>query len=214
MRPILTLFLMLAAAPASAHHPLAGRPMESFGDGLLSGIGHPILGFDHLLFVLVMGVAARQARIPSRGALSYVAAMLIGCVLSAEGAALPLRELLIAVSLLTVGGLLASARRVEPGSLMLIFAAFGLFHGAAFGDTIAGQEGGAALPVLTGYLIGLALLQTGLAYLAGLSAMRLLYSGRITATGLRLTGAVAAGAGLVFALEWVEPPLLAFLTSG
>ena len=30
---------------AFAHHPMSGLPMETFTHGLLSGIGHPILGF-------------------------------------------------------------------------------------------------------------------------------------------------------------------------
>ncbi|MGB0926172.1 MAG: HupE/UreJ family protein, partial [Pikeienuella sp.] len=48
----------MAATPALAHHPLGGMPMETFAHGVLSGIGHPLLGFDHLFFVLAVGVAA------------------------------------------------------------------------------------------------------------------------------------------------------------
>jgi len=50
--------LLVTTAPALAHHPLAGQPMETFSQGLLSGIGHPLLGFDHLFFVIAVGVAA------------------------------------------------------------------------------------------------------------------------------------------------------------
>ena len=28
--------------PALAHHPLAGQPMTTFTEGMLSGIGHPV----------------------------------------------------------------------------------------------------------------------------------------------------------------------------
>ena len=50
--------IVLSASPAYAHHPLGGMPMETFTHGLLSGIGHPILGFDHLFFVVIVGIAA------------------------------------------------------------------------------------------------------------------------------------------------------------
>ena len=47
-----------SATPALAHHPLGGLPMETFTQGVLSGIGHPLLGFDHLFFVIAVGIAA------------------------------------------------------------------------------------------------------------------------------------------------------------
>lgn len=49
---------LCAGGPAFAHHPLNGAPMTTFADGLLSGVGHPVLGFDHLFFVIAVGVAA------------------------------------------------------------------------------------------------------------------------------------------------------------
>ena len=39
-----------------AHHPLNGVMMENFNDGFLSGIGHPILGLDHLTFIIGIGL--------------------------------------------------------------------------------------------------------------------------------------------------------------
>ena len=57
-KPILTAAAVMAATPAMAHHPLGGLPMETLSHGLLSGIGHPVLGFDHLFFVAIFGIAA------------------------------------------------------------------------------------------------------------------------------------------------------------
>ena len=54
-RILATAALALTATPALAHHPLAGAPMETFTHGMLSGIGHPILGFDHLFFIIAVG---------------------------------------------------------------------------------------------------------------------------------------------------------------
>jgi len=48
----ITFLAALDAAPAFAHHPLAGMSLQTFAHGILSGVGHPLLGFDHLFFVM------------------------------------------------------------------------------------------------------------------------------------------------------------------
>ena len=55
---VTALLVLMVAVPAYAHHPMGGVTPSSFGEGLLSGIGHPIIGLDHLAFVLGIGVAA------------------------------------------------------------------------------------------------------------------------------------------------------------
>jgi len=58
MNKLIAVMFASFAVPVMAHHPLNGMPMETFSHGVLSGIGHPILGFDHLFFILIVGVAA------------------------------------------------------------------------------------------------------------------------------------------------------------
>ncbi|MCP4331812.1 MAG: hypothetical protein GY785_04090 [Gammaproteobacteria bacterium] len=59
MQKIIVLMLLsLLAGPALAHHLLAGMPVTTFAHGLMSGFGHPILGFDHLFFVTSVGIIA------------------------------------------------------------------------------------------------------------------------------------------------------------
>ena len=70
IRPALATLCLMVATPALAHHPLGGLPMETFRHGVLSGLGHPVLGFDHLFFVLAAGLAAGLAGIATRGVLS------------------------------------------------------------------------------------------------------------------------------------------------
>ncbi|MFM1901805.1 MAG: hypothetical protein RLZZ216_2381, partial [Cyanobacteriota bacterium] len=51
------LLLWSLAAPALAHHPFGmaeGSQLNAW-QGLVSGIGHPLLGPDHLLFLLAIG---------------------------------------------------------------------------------------------------------------------------------------------------------------
>ena len=202
----------LAATPALAHHPLDGMPMETFAHGLLSGLGHPVLGFDHLLFVVGAGVAAALAGVRMSGPAAYVAAMLAGCALMAAGVGLPAKEVVIALSLLAVGGLVASGRTAGAPATLALLAAFGAFHGSAFGDSIAAQEGGAGGAVLAGYLIGLGALQYAIALAAGFAVTRI--AGAATAPNARVAGALVAGAGLLLTLEAAEGPALAALGLG
>ena len=119
--------------PALAHHPLEGAPMETLAQGLLSGVGHPILGFDHLFFVAAMGIAALFTAARLAGPVAYVLAMVLGCGAAYAGLALPAVEIVITASLLTVGGLLASGRTLSTtGHHGPLSQGSALFHGAAF----------------------------------------------------------------------------------
>lgn len=48
----------LLAEPALAHHVMGGRMPATFGDGLLSGLGHPVIGLDHFAAVVAVGCIA------------------------------------------------------------------------------------------------------------------------------------------------------------
>lgn len=196
--------LAIFATPALAHHPLGGKPMETFAHGLLSGIGHPLLGFDHLFFVVAVGVAALYTGFSRLAPAAYIAAMLAGCLMTSLGMDLPYKEAAIALSLVAVGGALLSGRGLGIMSAMMLFAGFGLFHGSAFGDAIAAQEAGVGLPVLIGYLIGLGALQYAIALGAGFAAKGLFKATEASAVEARLAGALVAGAGLYLALEQLE----------
>ena len=200
------------ATPAVAHHPLAGQPMETFSHGLLSGVGHPVLGFDHLFFVIAMGIAAlfTAHRLAAPGA--YIAAMLAGCGLMYAGVAMPMQEAVIVLSLLVLGGVVLSGRALGAGVAVALFAGFGLFHGAAFGGSIAAQEGGVGSGVLVGYLIGLGVIQYAIAIAAGWVAEKVLGATEAGAINARLVGAMIAGVGVFLSLEMVEGPLLALIS--
>ena len=194
----------MSAVPAFAHHPLAGAPMETLTDGILSGLGHPLLGFDHLFFVLAIGVAALYTGRAKLATAAYVGAMLMGCLLMSFGLGLPVKEFVIGISLLVVGSLILSGRALGLAPAVGLFAVFGLFHGSAFGDTIAAQEAGAGVTVLVGYLSGLGLLQYGLALLAGFVVHNLLQATEARHIHVRLAGAVVAGVGMFLTLENIE----------
>lgn len=202
--PVLAAATAMVGGPAFAHHPLAGAAMETFSHGLLSGIGHPLLGFDHLFFVIAVGIAALFTGKRFAAPAAYIAAMLIGCALMAAGIGLPAKEAMIGLSLLVVGGIVLSGRALSLVPAVALFAAFGLFHGSAFGDTMAAQEAGYGAQVLVGYLIGLGAVQYAIAVGAGWAAQSLFKVTQSTAIEARLGGAIVAGIGTFLTLETIE----------
>jgi len=190
--------------PALAHHPLGGMPMETFAHGLLSGIGHPVLGFDHLFFVVVVGIAALYTGRKLMAPAAYIVAMLAGCLMMSLGVGLPAKEIVIGLSLLALGAVVLSGRALSLIPALAIFAAFGLFHGSAFGDSLAGQEAGIGGAVLVGYLIGLGVVQYAIAVAAGWVVATVLKATEAKAVEARIAGAVVAGVGLFLTMENVE----------
>lgn len=213
-RLLATGLLMASALPAAAHHPLGGMPMETLAHGLLSGVGHPVLGFDHLFFVALVGVAALFTGRALLAPAFYIIGMLAGTTLAMAGLGLPLAEMFIVASLIGLGYLVASGRALTLTSAGLIFAGFGLFHGTAFAGAILGQEGGAHAAVIAGYLVGLGAVQYLISIAAGQVLSRLWDAGKASAMAPRLAGAVTAGVGLFLALEMVESATFAALGLG
>ncbi|MDN3519541.1 HupE/UreJ family protein [Aquisalimonas lutea] len=207
-----TALVALGVAPAAlAHHPLGGMEMTTFMHGMLSGVGHPLLGFDHLFFILLVGVAAAFTGRPYTAPAGYIGAMLAGCVLMTFGVALPGIEAVIALSLLVLGYLVLSGRALSFGAALGLFALAGLFHGAAFGGAMASAEAGSTVQVLVGYLLGLGLLQYSMAVLAGWMTRNVWQARDATAIQPRLAGAAVAGMGLFLSLEVVEGMLFSVL---
>ena len=48
--------LIIGIEPAHAHHPMGGATPANFSQGFLSGLAHPIIGLDHLVFVIAIGL--------------------------------------------------------------------------------------------------------------------------------------------------------------
>jgi urease accessory protein len=195
-RIFITTFAALAASPAFAHHPLGGETPATLTDGLLSGIGHPILGLDHLAFIIAVGVAAMLVGRPLLAPLAYIATMLVGVALHVMAIDVPMAEFAIALSLLVIGVMIASGKTFSTAAWLSVFAVAGLFHGFAFGESIYGAE---ATP-LVAYLAGLGLTQWAIAVGAGFAASAL--AGAANAlTPARLAGAAVLGMGLMMVGE-------------
>ncbi|MCA3359938.1 MAG: HupE/UreJ family protein [Roseomonas sp.] len=192
-RQFFALSLMtLLPLPAAAHHPMDGAMPQTLWQGFASGIGHPVIGLDHLAFLLAAGVLA--AALPRnqafRAIAGFLAAGMVGLALHMAGIGLGMTEALVAASVLLAGLALLIVKRVSARALLLGFALAGLFHGHAFAEAVIGAE---ATPIIA-YLAGLAVIQGGL--MLGATALAREAS---RARWLRpVMGATASFAGLGF----------------
>ena len=184
---------LLSAAPASAHHlmELFHQDQPTVLAGLLSGLGHPLLGPDHLLFLLSLGLVGLQRS--SRWIVGLLAVGLLGSAIGLILPALPGAEVLVALTLVVVG--LVITGRLSERLLVPCFA----LHGYVLSASVIGWE-----PSPIGaYLVGLLLSQSALLILslAGLRrlAVRLEPSTRKLLAGVLIGAGAAFGWGLLVA---------------
>jgi urease accessory protein len=188
-----SLLAIVAATPASAHHVMGGRTPATFPEGFLSGLGHPIIGPEHLAFLVAAGIIVGAAGLNLALPVLYVAAMAIGVALHVSGMSIPGAELLVALSVLLAGTLIVLMRPLPVLAWAPLFAVAGLLHGYAFGESIYGAE----RTPLAAYLLGLVLIQSALTIGIALFARRLhARSTRIAGGAIAVLG-IAALAGLV-----------------
>jgi urease accessory protein len=194
---VIQFFLMTASA--SAHHVMGGKIPTTFAEGFLSGLGHPVIGPDHLAFLLAIGVAVGVGGLNLVLPLLFVVASAIGVTLHVNGVNLPGAEIVVAVSVLFAGFLIARGRALPVSLWAILFAAAGLFHGYAFGESIFGAE----RSPLHAYLLGLIIVQSALTVGTALFARR--KAGGVSAIAPRLAGAVIIGVGLATLIAQLIP---------
>ncbi|WP_439560892.1 HupE/UreJ family protein [Roseinatronobacter sp.] len=194
---------LLLASPAVAHHPLGGEAPQTVFHGLISGLAHPVIGLDHLAFVVLVGLAAALAGRSLAGPFAFIAATLAGTAVHLAGVMLPLAELVITASVVGLGAALVMGRQVAGPVALAGFAVAGLFHGWAYGEAVIGST---PMPVFA-YLLGFGVVQFAIAAGVALLAGRMLQQGQ-GALQARLAAAVCMGVGLAFMFETVEHMIL------
>jgi urease accessory protein len=122
--------LLIFLFPALAHAHSVGH-----GGGFVSGLGHPVLGFDHLLAMVSVGILSAQmgGRAIWAVPLTFVGMMLVGGILGMQGVPLFSVELGISFSVFALGIALAAEKKLPALLAMLFVGFFALFHGHAHG---------------------------------------------------------------------------------
>jgi urease accessory protein len=190
--------LFFAAEPALAHHVMGGRMPATFGEGFLSGLGHPVIGLDHFAAVVAVGCLAAAHRAGFSLALGFVAAMMLGVAAHLGGTTVPGAELLVALTVIGLGFAVVRDPQLPVVAAVALFIAAGLVHGYALGESIYGAE----RSPLAAYLVGLAIIQAAVA-LAAMHVTRVL--ARRGTISVRLIGAGVAGIGLAFLAQQMVP---------
>ena len=180
---LISLALLLAPSLAFAH---PGHETS----GLLAGLSHPLLGLDHLLAMLAVGLWAAQQQGAARWALplTFVGSLMLGGLLGLNGLAFAGVENAIAASLLALGLLVAVAVRLPLALAMGLTALFALNHGLAHGMEVPAL--GSAWAYVAGFCLATLALHT-----AGYTAFKALPT-RLAATLARVAGSAFAGTGL------------------
>jgi urease accessory protein len=171
-----------------------------YNAGIYSGFLHPILGFEHLLAMVTVGLLSAQMggralwTVPA----TFVAVMAVGGILGILGFPLPFVNYGIALSVVALGIALFSPKKLPVWLTMVFVGLFALFHGHAHG---------AELPALSesfidvaAYIFGFLVATAGLHLIGALVGQAMEISPR-GANILRFSGVLIAGVGVFLVIR-------------
>ena len=186
--------LATTATPALAHHPFGGEAPRGVLEGVVSGIGHPMLGLDHLAFIIAVGLLAA---VVSRGwtvPLAFLLAALTGTGIHLTGANLPAPELVISASVLLFGLLCTVRNSLQTPAIVALTGLAGIFHGYAYGEAVVGAE---PTPLLA-YLVGFTAMQGAIAFATYLLSRRAIADNQtVGLISVQKAGFAICGAGAI-----------------
>ena len=190
--------VLFAAATIFAAFPGLASAHVGVGEtsGFAAGFFHPLLGMDHVLAMLAVGLWAAQAggRMTWAAPCTFVAVMIAGGALGAAGAPLPFVEQGILASVLVLGLLISAAARLPFAYSIAVVAFFALFHGHAHGTEMPLHASGAAYSA--GFALATVLLHAaGIGVGAGLAKLDLVRLVRYAGGAITLLGVGLALAG-------------------
>jgi urease accessory protein len=151
---------LLTQSPAWAHHPMGGRTPINAWEGFLSGLAHPVIGLDHLAFIIAIGILSAQFIRGWQLPIFFLVTAMLGTGIHLTQVGLPLPGVGVALSVIALGVILVLRQRLEFVILASLFAIAGLFHGYAYGEAIFGAE----MTPLISYLLGFTTIQAAIAF--------------------------------------------------
>jgi len=202
--------LLLFGANAFAHHALGGKLPANAFEGFISGLAHPIIGFDHFAFVVSIGLLAGTKRQGISIAIAFVLTAMLGTGFHLIQLNLPAVELFVSGSVLFFGILLAMKDSPNYIAIASFAALAGLFHGYAYGEAIFGAE----MTPLISYLAGFTAIQLIIAtsaFLVGKAVLKQTESEQ-SPLKLRFAGFVICGAGAAFLSSQIVSAIFPALT--
>ena len=186
----------LGSAGAALAHP--GHSHAGGGDhGFMSGLLHPLLGLDHLLAMVAVGLLAARVggkamwRLPA----TFLGAMCCGGVAARLGLELPMVEYGIGASVLVLGVLVAIGSPMPLRIGVPMIALFAWLHGAAHAGEMAASA--STVVYFAGFLLATLALHLGGAG-GGLALARLEWR-----KAFQYLGAGIAAASVAILAGWI-----------
>jgi urease accessory protein len=178
---------LLAVAGSACAHEGGG-----IAGGFSSGFMHPILGWDHVVAMVAVGLWGAFLGRPAIWVLPIVFPMVmaVGGAIGLSGLHLASVETGIAVSAIVLGGVVALALRPPIWVAALIVGSFAIFHGYAHGVEL--PKAADPLAYSLGFVIA-----TGMLHLVGI-AIGLVVRWPAGKIAVRTVGAAIAMAGVAF----------------
>jgi urease accessory protein len=143
------LAVVLQTSPAGAH---TGHG----SDGFSSGLAHPLLGVDHLVAMVAVGVLAVMISKRWVAPAAFLGAMALGGAVALAGVELPFVEALIILSVFALGAALVAGRAAWWIPAVALVGIAGFFHGHAHG--VEAPTGASPVAYVAAFLLATAAL--------------------------------------------------------
>ncbi len=189
MRRLLPLAALLALPhPALAH-------ITGVASGFGAGFSHPLLGPDHLVAMVAVGLWGAQLGNPAIWVLpiAFPLVMAVGGLIGISGAEVPYPEMAIALSGVALGLMVALRVRIAFWAAAIVVAVFALFHGYAHGKEMPVAANAESFAI--GFVVA-----TGLLHLVGIT-IGTVDRTRAGSAAIRCLGAAIAVAGCFFVVS-------------
>lgn len=186
-----SILLSVAAGPAVAHKE------GGMVGGFVSGLAHPITGWDHVVAMLAVGLWGAFLGPPAIWLLPMVFPLVMagGGVLGILGVPIPSAEIGIALSAIVLGSCVLFALRPALWIAASLVGLFAVFHGHAHGTELPSSA--EPLAYAAGFVMA-----TGLLHVCGI-ALGQLTRWRIGHYIVRASGGAIALAGLGFLMRHI-----------
>jgi len=188
--PLVLLLVLLSGLP----HPALAH-ITGVTSGFGAGFAHPLLGPDHLVAMVAVGLWGAQLGSPGIWVLpiAFPLVMAVGGLVGISGAEIPYPELVIALSGVALGLMVALRVRIAFWAAAIVVATFAFFHGYSHGKEMPLAANAESFAI--GFVVA-----TGLLHLVGIS-IGTVDRYRTGSAAIRCLGAVIVVVGCFFVVS-------------
>ena len=140
-----------------AHHFIDNKNPVSLFDGFISGVAHPVIGLDHLIFLVFISILTLMITRNISYICTFIIATILGSFLTVVNLNIPGLELFIILSIIALSLIFFIYQKISTYYLKIFLypflVLFGLFHGNAYGNTITESPFFTKITYITGFCL-------------------------------------------------------------